>query len=33
MLKLGEVPTGDLDVVVNWFEELRRRAPADRQTR
>jgi hypothetical protein len=33
MLKLAETPPSDLHVVVNWFEELRRRAPADRARR
>ena len=33
MLKLAETPPRDLHVVVNWFDELRRRAPADRARR
>jgi serine/threonine-protein kinase len=33
LLKLAETPPSELHVVVNWFEELRRRAPADRARR
>lgn len=33
MLKLADVPPSEHHFVVNWFEELRRRAPADRAAR
>jgi len=33
MLKIAEPPPSALHVVVNWFEELRRRVPADRAGR
>ena len=33
MLKLADTRPGEFNVVVNWFEELRRRAPADGRRR